>query len=133
MEANSPLPSSSKNAVRLRAVPESTRPGQLAGNVNRVGGTPGGPGPLAGWHLRTPHPAMVRTLQMPAASSQFKKKTRGPGGRQDFVSCVILEGPFCLLNPETETWVKRKNPLEQRWCLAFWSLQQPWCPVPGII
>lgn len=46
--------------------------------------------------------------------SLCKKKIRELGERKDFVHHIILDWPFCLLNPEGKTWIKRKTPLHTR-------------------
>lgn len=60
----------------------------------------------------------------------LKKKIIELGKRRDFLflSCIIFEGPFCLLNPERKTWVKRKN---SPWLMPSNPLHRPRPHSPG--
>ena len=80
---------------------------------------------LAGWQsMNLPSP-VVRKLQL-RIMSLFKKEIKELSNRKDFLSCIIFDGPFCLLNRERKTWVKRKN---SPWLRASNPLHSP---LPGL-
>lgn len=113
MEANSPLLSSSKNEMCLCSTYEFIQAQSSHGECKQSAKY--SHMPKVPWHggnlCISPHPQSGSCGFQLRVISLFKKKTRELGEVKDFVPCIILDGPFCLLNPERKTSVTGKNAL----------------------
>lgn len=121
MEANSPLPSSSKNEMSLcsvRGFIPTQSPRGVGKQSRKYSQVPRFSWKGGSW-LSSPH-QQSGSYRFQLRVISLLKKIRKRGERKDFVPCIVLNGPFCLLNPERKTWVKRKT---SPWLMAANPLQ----------
>ena len=95
---------------------------------------------LAGWQFMNLPSPMIKNLQNNLrVTSLFKKEIRARWTK-DFIPCIVLDGPFCLLNlgkktkTKTKPWVKRKN---ASWLMTANPLHSPppgpQCPLEAVM
>lgn len=86
---------------------------------------------LAGWQFMSLPSPMIKNLQNNLrVTSLFKKEIRARWTK-DFIPCIVLDGPFCLLNHGKKTKTKTKTLGQKEKRILVNDSQSPHSPPPG--